>query len=150
MASLSKNFDFNLKSYERHNYESVDEKSLSGYVPKKLRKTNSGSKGLSINAGQVFVPIHHNVSKFIEKIPRACMNNCEDNFLSISDLFLSSLVSKLDSNSPATVFCVILNIEILLPIGSCCLQDDWKCLLVCRQQQRMVALMHFTNSTSFY
>ena len=45
MASLSKNFDFNLRRdhqkipYERHDYELVDEKSLLlGYVPKNYEK----------------------------------------------------------------------------------------------------------------
>ena len=57
MASFSKTFDSNIRriikkiSYERREYESVDEKSLSylGYVPKNDGKMNSGSKGLKEN-----------------------------------------------------------------------------------------------------
>ena len=48
---LAKIFDFNLRrdhqkiSYERRDYESVDEKSIFGYVPKNCEE-NSGGKGL--------------------------------------------------------------------------------------------------------
>ena len=53
MASLSKNFNFNLRrdhqkiSYEHRNYESVDEKSLAilGYVPKNYEKRIQAVKG---------------------------------------------------------------------------------------------------------
>ena len=52
MASFSKNFDFNLRrdnqkiSYERCDYESVDEKSLSYAVSKNDGKKNSGGATL--------------------------------------------------------------------------------------------------------
>ena len=65
MISIRKNFDFNLRrdhqkknSYERRDYESVDEKSLSyiGYVPKNHeQKNNSGSKGLTPTDGCCWV-----------------------------------------------------------------------------------------------
>ena len=48
MASLSKNFDYNLRrdhrkiSYERRDWK----ESYLGYVPKNYEKENSGSKGL--------------------------------------------------------------------------------------------------------
>ena len=62
MASLSKNFDFNLRrdhqktSYERRHYESVDEPVI-GYVPKNYEKNNSGSKGLMCSV-YVYLIIH--------------------------------------------------------------------------------------------
>ena len=52
MPSFSKTFDFNLRrdhqkfSYERRDYESVDEEPILGYVPKNDEKKNSGGKGL--------------------------------------------------------------------------------------------------------
>ena len=62
MAPSSKKFDFNLRSdhkkiyYERHDYESVDEKSLCIYVPKNdEKKNNSGLKGLKSGLGLVFL-----------------------------------------------------------------------------------------------
>ena len=48
MASLSKNFDFNLRrdhqkiSYERRDYESVDERAYLRLCPEKLRKREFG------------------------------------------------------------------------------------------------------------
>ena len=55
MASFSKTFDFNFRrdhqkiSYERRDYESVEEKSLLGYAPKNDEKENSGGKDKMIS-----------------------------------------------------------------------------------------------------
>ena len=62
MAPSSKKIDFNLRRdhkkiyYDRHDYESVDEKSLCISMSQKRRKkNNSGLKGLKSGLGLVFL-----------------------------------------------------------------------------------------------
>ena len=62
MVPLNKNFDFNLRkdhyrnSYERRDYESVDEKRpILGYVPKNDEKIVQDEKGLTCSS---FTDIH--------------------------------------------------------------------------------------------
>ena len=64
-SSIDKISDFKIRrdhqkfSYERHDYESVDERVYLRLCPEKQRKKNSGSEGLYIEAQNSHINICH-------------------------------------------------------------------------------------------